>query len=49
MHKHRTLARVHTHTHTHTHTSRILEEEKRVVKNYSKNSVNKNKSLLAEE
>ena len=47
MHKHRTLARVHTHTHT--HTSRILEEEKRVVKNYSKNSVNKNKSLLAEE
>ena len=45
MHKHRTLARVHTHTHT----SRILEEEKRVVKNYSKNSVNKNKSLLAEE
>ena len=47
MHKHRTLARVHTHTYT--HTSRILEEEKRVVKNYSKNSVNKNKSLLAEE
>jgi len=28
----------------HTHTSRILEEEKRVVKNYSKNSANRKKS-----
>ena len=32
----------------HTHTSRILKEEKRVVKNCSKNIVNKNKSLLTE-
>ncbi len=36
MHKLKTVAGVHTHTHT--HTSRNLREEKRVVKNYSKNN-----------